>query len=1222
MNNKEYSMDWLSDPEVFAVNRLDPVSSFQFEIPGKKTVQSLNGKWDYRFLNNPGEFEGDFFQEKNSFARDGQLEVPGHIQLQGLGTIRYVDKAYPWDGHEKLEYGQVPVQDNPTVEYVRTFELEPDLKYRKVHLLFKGAESAIYVWLNGTFVGYSEDSFSPAAFDVTDLLHQNGTNRLAVLCVQYSSGSWLEDQDFFRFSGLFRDVELVGQPEKGAGDLRITQEFFDDYTRCIIKAELLDTDPDLQYTVELLDAQGEPVVAFETENTFLGIELENPHLWSAEIPYLYTLRITVASAQGRVYEVITQKIGLREVRIDNGILKLNGKRLVFKGVNRHEFGPENGRVVTVDEMVKDIVLMKQNNINAVRTSHYPNRTEWYDLCDEYGLYVMDEANLETHGTWQRSHQADDSDPLPGSRRKWKKAVLDRAASLYERDKNHPSVVMWSIGNESSVGDNLLEMADYFRAQDPERPVHYEGCSRDNAWSACSDVISRMYIPAREIRKMLVAKPDKPVILCEYMHAMGNSLGGMEKYTELEEFDQYQGGFIWDFADQALWHEVDGQKVLGYGGDFNDYPNNGNFSGNGIVFADRTLSPKLAEVKHLYQNIKIMPDKFGVKIRNDNLFTSLDQFDFDFTLSSEGRVLQRGTLNVTAAPGETQKIFIPWKKTENEAIRTIRARLKEDTAWAPKGYEVAFGQTSEGTYPHIRSRSTPMKMIKGDALISFEAEGFAARFTEKGLVSLQYDGQELLAGIPKPVFAHAFTDNELGYRHDQASMQWYGASVVARPFAMKTMLYPESNYGIIQYTYNLPTRPETSAVLAFTVASPGLVGIDMTVFGRMGMSDLPLYGVQIPLKKKYDEFIYYGKGPGENYIDRQSGCKIDVYGSSVKDNLTPYLRPQECGNRTDVRWAEVLDSHMKGLRASMVHHPLQMSILPYSFSQLQEADHQYELPAPTKTWLTVMGGHMGVGGEDSWGAPVLKEYTIDSNQNHSFSFILSRSQSLDLFEKARGSRKPAATAQSMQEEAQEKQLKKNARRLLEDVEREAERAAERAEQDHPETASAPSLSRVQRTAEEAQHAAEEEAAQKETQTEQKPEQAENPVLTEAPEKPETEESGSEASEAEKPAPEETVLAADQTETAPESASALSKAAQQPADQTDLTAEQPASETSLKAERAEEVNQPVQSAAATARAAARQTAQPMTAQNVSLRQEAPAASGKDRAARRRFGRKNKK
>lgn len=1059
MNSTEYSMNWLSDPEVFSVNRLDAVSSFHYEIPGIEKVQSLNGDWDYHFLNNPGEFEGTFFQEDNDFKADGKLHVPGHLQLQGLGQIRYLDKLYPWDGYENLAYGEIPQFDNPTVEYVRTFELNKDLQGRKVHLVFHGAESAIYVWLNGSFVGYSEDSFSPAAFDVTDLLKQEGENRLAVLLVQYSSGSWLEDQDFFRFGGLFRDVELVAQPEKGITDLGITQEFLDDYTRCILKVEVRENEPGLVYAVDLKDAQGQSLFSFETRNTYFGVDMDNPILWSAENPCLYTLDITVKDEEGKVYEVISEKVGLREVRMEDGIIKLNGKRLMFKGVNRHEFMPETGRVVTKEEMINDILIMKQHNINAVRTSHYPNQSIWYDLCDEYGLYVMDEVNLETHGTWQIGMEPDDSNPLPGSLRKWRKAVLDRAASLYERDKNHPSIVMWSIGNESSVGDNLLEMADYFRNMDPERPVHYEGCSRDENWQCLSDVISRMYEPAKEVRKILVSKPDKPVILCEYMHAMGNSLGGMEKYTELEEFDHYQGGFIWDFADQALYHEVDGQKVLGYGGDFGDYPNNGNFSGNGIVFADRSLSPKISEVKHQYQNIKIRPDKFGVRITNDNLFTSLDQFDFDFTLSSEGRILQRGTLQVTAAPGETQKIFIPWKKTENEAIRTVRARLREDTPWAPKGFEVAFGQSSEGAYQHIRSRNRPMRMVKGDGLVTFSTDDFCAIFDGTGLRSLQYNGEEMLAGTPKPVFAHAFTDNELGYRHDQTSMQWFAASVNPRPFTMKTMLYPEANYGIIRYTYNLPTRPETKAVVGFTVASPGLIGVDMTIFGKMGMSDLPLYGVQIPLQKKFDDFIYYGKGPDENYIDRSSGCKIDVYGSTARDNVTPYLRPQECGNRTEVRWTEVLDKQMQGIRASMVHHPLQISVLPYSFLQLQEADHQYELPASNKTWLTVMGDHMGVGGENSWGLPVLREYTIDSNQNHSFSFILSKAQSLDLFEKAREAARNTDHEKNRREEEDKKQLQEDARRIMKDVSRTFQR-----EPIHPGNEETPSLSRVQRSAE--------------------------------------------------------------------------------------------------------------------------------------------------------------
>ena len=662
MNSRVPDLAWLEDPEVFQVNREKAHSDHRFygsveameagerEGGGMELRQSLNGVWKFAFAQCPDRRRKEFYREDYDLSGLDEIQVPGHIQTQGYDKRQYINTMYPWDGHSELRPPHIDWEYNPVASYVKEFDLKEELDHKRVFVSFQGVETAFYVWLNGEFVGYGEDTFTPSEFEVTDYIRKTG-NRLAVEVYKRSSASWIEDQDFFRFSGIFRDVYLYGIPQIHVRDMFVKADLVMDGDGQPAAADTADarTDCDvcdgggfretgfkkgkLQAELELVqgtageacretgcriqaaltDDRGNLVWTLaetQAEDGKAVFEAELPAVlpWSAECPSLYTLTVTVLDGGGQVVEVIPQAVGFRHFEMRDRMMYLNGKRIVFKGINRHEFNIRRGRAVTREDMLWDIRFMKQHNINAVRTCHYPNQTLWYELCDRYGLYMIDEANLESHGSWQKMGVCEPSWNVPGSLPQWEACVVDRARSMVERDKNHPAILIWSCGNEAYAGENILSMSRFFKDRDPSRVVHYEGVFWNREFERISDVESQMYTKPQDVEKYLQNDPKKPFILCEYSHAMGNSLGGMKKYTDLaEKYPMYQGGFIWDYMDQALVREdVDGTEVLGYGGDFTDRPTDYNFCGNGIVYGTREPSPKAQEVKFLYQNLSIKP----------------------------------------------------------------------------------------------------------------------------------------------------------------------------------------------------------------------------------------------------------------------------------------------------------------------------------------------------------------------------------------------------------------------------------------------------------------------------------------------------------------------------------------------------------------------------------------------------------------------------------------
>ena len=987
-----YDLSYLSDPRIFAVGREAAhadhavYASLAEAQSGVSSLEMrLNGLWKFSYADCPQARAQNFFVPGYDVSGWDEIEVPGHIQMQGYDRCQYVNTQYPWDGVESLRPPQVSETYNPVGSYVRTFTV-PDawLTDGRVLVRFEGVATAMYVWVNGVFLGYAEDSFTPSEFDMTAALHA-GENTLCVEVYKFSSASWIEDQDFWRFSGIFRDVVVRREPKRHVRDLFVTTSFdarMHDAT-LRVRLRLTGVEPGDLISAQLLDTRSEWSCEAQEEMD-ISVPVFAPRKWSAEEPNLYCLRITYGD------EVVETDVGFRVFEMKDGIMRLNGKRIVFHGVNRHEFGHLRGRVLTYEEMEYDARVMKQNNINAVRTSHYPNCSAWYRLCDRYGLYVIDETNLESHGSWMKMGAVEPSWAVPCDRPEWQDAVLDRAQSMLERDKNHPSVLIWSCGNESYGGKDIFEMSEYFRKADPTRLVHYEGIFHDRRYNDTSDMESRMYAKPAEIEAYLQSHPKKPYISCEYMHAMGNSCGGMSLYSALEErYPQYQGGFIWDFIDQAIavTDDVTGERRLCVGGDFGERPTDYHFCGNGLLFADREITPKMAETRALYAPVRLTVDAQGVLISNRNLFVSTRGMLLTWTVFSNGVKVDAGEMPAPDVPaGEDGYLPLDIALPETgETVLRVSLALGAQTPWARRGHVVSVGEAVIGTWQPDAAPVTPGTVVTGDVNLGVQAEnaGLLLSMSEGGLVSMKKDGAEYIARAPRPCFYRAPTDNDRGNGMPARCALFAAASLYA---SAKLESCGEVD-GKLQalYSYTLPGT-QVRAQVKYTVLGADAVEIECSYPGAQGMPELAQFSLPIRLQDVMEDMTYYGRGEAENYCDRQSGAYLGVYTQKICDNVTPYLKPQECGNRTDVRWMEATrDGH--GIRVEMVDRPLNVSVLPYSFIELETALHPDELCAPHYTYVNVAGYMGGVGGDDSWGAPVQKPYVIPSEQPLSFRFIL-------------------------------------------------------------------------------------------------------------------------------------------------------------------------------------------------------------------------------------------
>ena len=999
----------VKDPRYFRDGRLDAHSDHRYyasaqeaEEKESRFTESLNGLWKFHYARNYGSAIPGFESADYDCRSWEDIRVPAHIQMEGYDVPQYANTQYPWEGHEEIAPGEIPEKFNPVASYVKYFEVPESMKGRRLFISFQGAESGLALWLNGHFVGYSEDTFTPSEFELTDYV-QEGENKLAVQVFKWTSSSWCEDQDFYRFSGIYRDVYLYTVPDVHIRDLRIRAVPDENLTKGILeicteawgegKAEICLTKDGQTF-------QG----AFDLKDGGITMEIENPVLWSAEDPQLYDLTIQVYDRAGKLQEYIPERVGFRRFEMKDRIMTLNGKRIVFKGVNRHEFSSVTGRHVSEEELIKDLKTMKQNNINAIRTCHYPDASLIYRLCDEYGLYMIDETNLESHGSWDTVEASGDfSGVVPCDRPEWLDMMLDRANSMYQRDKNHPAILIWSCGNESFGGKDIFEMSQFFRREDPTRLVHYEGVFHDRRYNDTSDMESQMYTSVENIKKFLEKDRSKPFICCEYTHAMGNSCGAMHKYTDLTDTEPlYQGGFIWDYIDQTLYKKDRyGKEFQAYGGDFGERPTDYEFSANGIVHGgERNPSPKMQEVKFNYQNITAQVGEDQVKVINKNLFLNTDCFDCVVTVEREGKVIRRAKLETAVVPLSEKTYSLPVAKETKagEYVVTVSFLLKEDTAWAPKGHEVAFGQYVYKVQGERKKCGKKIEVIRSTHNIGLRGESFEVLFSglNGGLASYKYGGKEMIEAIPKPNFWRAPTDNDNGNFMAARYGQWKIASLYAthkdyRENTYARILEPEleteDNKAKVTFTYILPTTPNAQCRLSYEVDGDGRVKTTLSYDPVKELGDMPEFGVMFKLSADYDHLEWYGLGPAETYADRCKGARLGVYRNLVKDNMAAYIVPQECGAKTGVRYAKVTDRKGRGMLFEMDPNcgPMMFSALPYTPHELENARHPYELPEVHYTVVRAALGQMGVGGDDSWGSPTHPEYLLKADKKMEFSF---------------------------------------------------------------------------------------------------------------------------------------------------------------------------------------------------------------------------------------------
>lgn len=1014
----------IKNPEIFEQNRLaahlDHVcyKNELEKIKGKSSLRyDMNGLWKFAYAKNqslaPCGFEAADYDCKNW----DEIRVPAHIQMEGYDVPIYTNTTYPWEADEFIKPGEVPEIFNPVASYVKYFTIPENMKNKRVCISFQGVESGFALWLNGHYVGYSEDTFDPSDFELTDYIVE-GENKLAVRVWKWTSSSWCEDQDFYRFSGIFRDVFLYAVPCAHVEDLSVVPTLNDTFDEGTLSVSIK-ADGDGIASVKLYELGDLSVEKYDRAKLLLeefDIELrdkeicegscnvKNPLLWSAEKPNLYEVKIIVKDTHGNETEFISQPAGFRRFEMVDGLMKLNGKRIVFKGVNRHEFSSITGRVPRRDEVIKDIVTMKKNNINAIRTSHYPDDSMLYEFCDIYGIYMIAENNLESHGTWEAYNKGyvDLDFVVPKDKPQWREMMLDRANSCYQRDKNHPAILIWSCGNESFGGKTIYEMSQLFRQLDKHRLVHYEGVFNDRSYNDTSDMESQMYTPVAGIEKFLAEHPEKPFICCEYTHAMGNSCGAMHKYTELTDREpRYQGGFIWDYIDQSIYKKDRyGKWFLTYGGDFGDRPTDGDFSGNGICYGgEREASPKMQEVKFNYQNISVDFDSdYIFTVTNKNLFVNTSVFDAFAILLADGEEVYRTKLQISVPPMDRASYEVPVTlknsmiDVEKEYCIVVSFVLKENTIWEKAGYEIAFGQHMIKKPVSEYSCDKSVELVVGNGNILVRGENFKALFSRMnlGMVSYVYGGVEMLPNtIPLPNFWRTPTNNDSGNMMPQRYAQWKIASMYVttrqdQRFADTSPRVEKNDNNIaITYTYFMPTTPQSSCEVTYRVFGDGTIETTLSYDPVKELGDMPEFGMMFKLDADYDTVKWYGLGPQETYEDRQHGGKYGVYENKVADNIAEYLVPQESGNKCRVRYAKVMDKKGRGML--FFGDELSFSALPYTPHELENAAHHFELPPVHYTVVRVAKKQMGVGGDDSWGSHTHPEYLLDVSEKMEFTF---------------------------------------------------------------------------------------------------------------------------------------------------------------------------------------------------------------------------------------------
>ena len=1004
--NAQSFTEW-QDPEVNAVNRAPMHTDyFAYESAdaareGVKEYSSrfmtLNGTWKFFWVKDADARPVDFWKPEFDDRGWGDIPVPGVWELNGFGDPIYVNTGYAWRNQFKNNPPQVPVADNHVGSYRREIVVPADWKGKDIIAHFGSVTSNMYLWVNGRYVGYSEDSKLEAEFDLTPYLKPGKKNLIAFQVFRWCDGTYLEDQDFFRYSGVGRDCYLYARDKKRIEDIRVVPDLDAGYKNGSLRVEVRlkgggHTD------LELLDAEGRQVATATVRgNGTASMNLDNPHKWTAETPYLYTLHATLQGSS----EVIPVKVGFRKIELKGSQVLVNGQPVLFKGANRHEIDPDYGYVVSREHMIQDIRIMKQFNVNAVRTCHYPDNSLWYDLCDRYGIYVVAEANIESHGMgYGESTLAKRADYL--------KAHMERNRRNVQRSFNHPSIIFWSLGNEAGYGSNFEAAYDWVKAEDPSRAVQYEQAGKKGK----TDIFCPMYYGYEDCRAYCEdASMTKPLIQCEYAHAMGNSEGGFKEYWDLvRKYPKYQGGFIWDFVDQSVrWTGKNGKMIYAYGGDFNRFDaSDGNFCDNGLVSPDRVPNPHMYEVGRIYQDIRTAPADLQhgeISVFNEFFFRDLSAYYLEWEVLRDGKAVRNGRVDkLDVAPQQTAKIKLDLGAVCQcaEWLLNVSYKMKNREGLLPAGHTIAKDQLTLNAYqapamdlkngvssnievvaPAVHENDRTYLIVSGDAFrMEFNKyTGYLTKYEVNGLDMIK-EGEALT-----PNFWRAPTDNDFGANLQRKYIVWKNPEIKLTSFGQRT----ENGQVIVEAAYTLP---KASAVLNLTyvINNNGAVKVTQKMIADKSarVANLFRFGMQMPMPRSFGTVEYYGRGPVENYIDRNHCADLGIYRQSVSEQFYPYIRPQENGTKTDIRWWKMLDAAGNGIRV-VAAAPFSASALHYTIESLDEGwskrnGHSPEVEEADLTNFCIDKVQAGLGCVNSWGRIALPEYQVPYG-DYEFTFIL-------------------------------------------------------------------------------------------------------------------------------------------------------------------------------------------------------------------------------------------
>ena len=1011
--NAQEVRDW-ENPQVMGINKED--YHVTLTLPSRKSecseIISLNGNWKFNWVGNPSERPEDFYREDFDASGWDEIAVPGNWQMQGYGIPIYTNWTYPFKKDYPYVMGEPPADyfsygnRNPVGSYITSFEVTPQMRDKVLYLHFEGVKSAMYVWVNGHKVGYSENSMSPAEFEITDYVKQ-GSNKLAVEVYRWSDSSYIEDQDMWRFSGIFRPVELWVRPQINIRDYRVEAIPSEDFSTADMNADFVIRNQSAKKVKGLkmevnVSHKGRKAVTLAAEDVVLEPQqekivslaavLDSPVLWSAEKPQLYDIEILLKQ-KGKVLERFHCHAGVRRVEVKGEVLYINGEKVKFKGVNRHEHHPRTGRYMDEATLRKDLELMKQANVNMIRTSHYPSMPLFYELCDVYGFYVMSDANNESHD-YGIGNRTLGNDPL------WKDAFVDRAVSLIKRDVNHPSILVWSLGNESAGGDNPKAMADTIRAMDPRRLVFYDSDR------SVSDMYDDSYLTPDRMVMVADRVEDKPFVMREYAHAMGNSLGNLQEYWDIiEDRDDIAGAAVWEWNDHGIAKKIDGSPMrygedpsadLGlhedefwaYGGDFGDAPNYGAFVMDGLIRADRVPNPHYYQLPYIYQNVEfslscVEDGKYVVALKNKHFFTELDEYDYVYEWLCDGEKVAEGAAMLNGAELDVPAVSAP---SGSEIILNVFAVLRQDEVWASKGFAVAKEQFVVRPFvPSGLSRSeVAPEIAESEGTVEVSSGKYRLVFDKASgsLVSWRKSGEELLEGCLEPYFWKPVNENQRHNSFERRLGTWKDAADERRVESVRYRI--EDGMAVVEFDMILPVGADYQ--LCYTVDAEGRLQVTSSYVPQGERLQLiPKLGFRMRLGADYSDVQWYGRGPWENYPDRKTGYFIGNYKMPLKDFAVDYAVPQDNANRSDVRWFALSDGS-NVLKVTALQE-MNFRVWQYSEEDLEAAKHPQDLPE--RDYINVNFDYKihGVGGNDGWGARTMDAYTIDGNQSYAYGFIL-------------------------------------------------------------------------------------------------------------------------------------------------------------------------------------------------------------------------------------------